>query len=83
MTESPSPECSEIATFSGPLPNLAVRVADSYFVKHSINVVAEFFEESRKPNRKILVELDLHRIGGLPSTGKSSSAEAAANAMAA
>jgi hypothetical protein len=33
--------------------------------------------------RKILVQLDVHRMYGTAGTGKSSSAEAAANAMAA
>jgi hypothetical protein len=46
-------------------------------------VVSKVFEEGCKPLGKILVQLDLHRMCGPAGTGKSSSAEAAAKAMAA
>jgi len=65
------------------LPNLAIRMTSSLLVMNCMNVMCEFFKEARKPKRKILVKLDLHRMFGLSKTGKSSSAEAAANAMAA
>jgi hypothetical protein len=45
--------------------------------------VSGAFQTSRKTKRKILVQLDLHRMCGTAGTGKSSSAEAAANAMTA
>jgi hypothetical protein len=41
------------------------------------------FQKGCKTKRKILVQLDVHRMCGTAGTGKSSSAEAAANAMAA
>jgi hypothetical protein len=47
------------------------------------NVVSGAFQTSRKTKRKILVQLDLYRMCGTAGTGKSSSAEAAANAMTA
>jgi len=50
---------------------------------HGMRVVTEVFQQSYKPEGKILVQLDLHRMCGTSGTGKSSSAEAAAKAMAA
>src|SRR5215469_1930828 len=48
-----------------------------------MNFVPEIFQQGCKLMGKILIELDLHRMCGTSGTGKSSSAEAAANAMAA
>ncbi len=48
-----------------------------------MNFVSEAIEKGCKPIRKILVQLDLHRMRSTAGTGESSSAEAAANAMAA
>jgi hypothetical protein len=45
--------------------------------------MTEVFQEVCQPEGKVLVQLDLHRMCGTSGTGKSSSAEAAANAMAA
>ena len=57
--------------------------ADEPLIVQRMNVVTEIFQQGCKPERKILVQLDLHRMCGTAETGKSSSAEAAANAMAA
>jgi len=46
-----------------------------------LNIMAEFSEQSCKPEGEILVQLYFHRMCGTSGTGKSSSAEAAANAM--
>jgi len=54
----------------------------SFFVQR-MSFVPEILQQGRKPMGKILIELDLHRMCGTSVTGKSSSAEAAANAMAA
>lgn len=64
-------------------PNLPVRMADEPFIMQGMNVVAEILQQGCKPERKILVQLDIDRMCGTAGTGKSSSAEAAANAMAA
>jgi hypothetical protein len=48
-----------------------------------MNIMAESVETGCDQQREILVELDFHRIGGTAGTGRSSSAEAAANAIAA
>jgi len=63
-------------------PNLAVRMSHELLLMHGMNVVTELLQHSRKPERKVLVQLNLHRMCGTSGTGKSSSAEAAANAMA-
>jgi hypothetical protein len=48
-----------------------------------MSVVTEVFQQDCQTKREILVQFDPHRICGTAGTGKSSSAEAAANAMAA
>jgi hypothetical protein len=58
-------------------------VTKKQLVMQRMNVVTEVFQQDCKAKRKILVQLDFHRICGNAETGKSSSAEAAANAMAA
>jgi integrase len=47
-------------------------------VLQRMNVVVEAFQKRCKTKRKILVQLDVHRMCGTAGTGKSSSAEAAA-----
>ena len=64
-------------------PNLRVSMAQKEFTMKRMNVVSKVLEEGCQPIRKILVQLDLHRMCGTAGTGKSSSAEAAANEMAA
>ena len=64
-------------------PNLAVSMADQPLIAKRMNVVTVAFQHGSKLERKILVQLNLHRMRGTAGTGKSSSAEAAANAMAA
>src|SRR5208282_5608716 len=61
----------------------AIRMAHEQLILHRMNIAAEFFQRICKPEGKILVQLDLHRMCGTSGTGKSSAAEAAANAMAA
>src|SRR5215468_7968992 len=64
-------------------PNLSVLMADEPLFMYGMNVVTEAFQLGCKPEGEILVQLDFHRMCGTSGTGKSSSAEAAANAMAA
>src|ERR1700733_7040787 len=49
----------------------------------SVHIVTDVIQQDCKPNGEILVQLDLHRISGTAGKGKSSSADAAANAIAA
>ena len=62
---------------------LRVGTTKKHFVMQGVNVMTEFVQQSCKREWKVLIQLDLHRICGTAGTGKSSSAEAAANAMAA
>jgi hypothetical protein len=48
-----------------------------------MNVVTKIVEEGCDSQREILVQLNPHRTCGIAETGKSSSAEAAAKAIAA
>jgi hypothetical protein len=48
-----------------------------------VHVVTNAFQKCRNLEGQIFIQLDLHRMGGTTGTGKSSSAEDAANAMAA
>ena len=52
-------------------------------VDNSSNVVAKAEQEIAQSPRDVLVELDSHVRPGIPGTGMSSSADAAANAIAA
>jgi hypothetical protein len=65
------------------VPNHYIRAARKALLMHGIYVVAERHHSGCEPKRKIFVQLDFHRMCGTSGTGRSSSAEAAANAMAA
>src|SRR5580704_6754151 len=58
-------------------------MANELFFMSGMHVVTDVFQQDCKLNGKILVQLDIHRIIGTAGKGKSSSADAAANAMAA
>src|SRR5439155_10044912 len=47
------------------------------------DLVTQLGEDRGKPGGQVLVELDVHGLLGIPGTGMSSCADAAANAMAA
>jgi hypothetical protein len=64
-------------------PNLAVTLATQVFLGDGVNVVAEIGQDCGQMHRKVFVEFDPHRICGVAETGRSSSAEAAAKAIAA
>jgi hypothetical protein len=53
------------------------------FILRGVDVMAKAFEGSASLKRYVLVELEFHRVCGRFGTGKSSSAEAAAKAIAA
>ena len=42
------------------MTDFSVRVADEPFATNGMNIVTEVVHESCKPERKILVQLDLH-----------------------
>ena len=58
-------------------------MADETLYVCRMNIVPQVLQQFCQLKRKILVQLDLHRTCGTSGTGKSSSAEEAANAMAA
>ena len=64
-------------------PDRAVRAPRQSFLPDSLNVVPQRCQHGRSLQREVFVELDFHRICGAGGTGKSSSADAAANAIAA
>jgi hypothetical protein len=63
-------------------PHGAVVLTPNAFAWYGIDIVPEVGEEWHQPGRQVLVELDPHRTWAAP-TGRSSCAEAAANAIAA
>jgi hypothetical protein len=64
-------------------PNIHVRTANELLIVHGMNVMTDISQHGCEPDREVLAQLDLHRMCGIAGTGKSSSAEAAANAIAA
>src|SRR5258708_1919150 len=65
------------------LPNFAITFPTQVLFGNSVNIVAEIRQDCGEMHRKVFVELDSHRMCGVAGTGKSSSAEAAAKAIAA
>lgn len=63
-------------------PHDIVILSGDVLVRNRIDVVAEVGQELDKLMGQVLVQLDVHRPSA-PATGRSSCAEAAANAMAA
>src|SRR5215469_14690021 len=64
-------------------PNLRILPTKERFRVQCVDVVAQGFQNAREAQREVFVELDLHRMRGTAGAGRSSSAEGAANAMAA
>jgi hypothetical protein len=64
-------------------PYLSIATTCETFAGGCVYAVSEVFERGRRVQRKILVQFDLHRKSGTVGVGKSSSAEAAAKAIAA
>jgi hypothetical protein len=65
------------------IPYLLVGAAEKVFVTYGMNVTPKFSEHGGQASGKIFVELGFHRKRGVAATGRSSSAEAAAKAIAA
>jgi len=65
------------------IPDFAVALATQVLFGNGVNIVAEIRQDRGEMRRKIFVELDPHRMCGVAGTGRSSSAEAAAKAIAA
>ena len=64
-------------------PNLLIGTPGEPFLRCRMNIMPECFQLERDLQREVFVELDSHRIWGTGGTGRSSSADAAANAIAA
>src|SRR5450755_2625067 len=64
-------------------PDFAVAAAAQIFFGNRMDIVGETREGCNQTYGKILVEFDLHQKCGIDGTGRSSSAEAAAKAIAA
>jgi len=65
------------------LPYFSIAVTRETLVVGGVHIMAEVLQRGCKVQRQILVQLDLHRKSGMAGVGKSSSAEAAAKAIAA
>src|SRR2546428_4054315 len=64
-------------------PQMRVDATGQMFRANCIDVVTKGREDWDETVRQIFVEFDLHRLIGVSTSGRSSWAEAAANAMAA
>lgn len=64
-------------------PDVRVRTSNQFFVKDGMDVMTQVIQRDAENTRKILIQLEVHRMRGVSGVGKSSSAEAAANAIAA
>ena len=65
----------------GRAPDLLIVASSEAFIEHGVRVMPQAPEVGGKGERKVFVELDLQRTAGTPRVGRSSKAEAAANAM--
>src|ERR1700678_917286 len=80
---------TEILRYHKPLfrlrrnPDNLIRSARQALAEHRVDIVTGVAAFARHSRRDVLVQLDFHLKRGTSSAGKSSSAEAAANAMAA
>lgn len=64
-------------------PDLSIVPPRQAFLRDGIGLVSQLNEDSSQPGRQVLVQFDLHEMLGMLGTGRSSSAEAAANAITA
>jgi len=53
------------------------------FLRDGIGFMSQLSEDVRQPRGEVLVEFDLHEMFGMLGTGRSSSADVAANAITA
>src|SRR5208282_963590 len=65
------------------VPNLAVAPTSQVLFANCVDIVLETRQDYGQTRGKVLVEFDFHQKWGVAGTGRSSSAEAAANAIAA
>ena len=64
-------------------PNFSIGPTVQSFLKRGVNIAAKVFQERYESGREVLIQLNFHRTRGTSGTGRSSSADVAANAMAA
>lgn len=64
-------------------PYFGVAAPDKAFLVHRLDIMSKRLQLGRNFDGQVFVKLDVHRICGSVGEGKSSSADAAANAMAA
>jgi len=67
----------------GGFPDLSIVPPRQAFLRDGIGFVFQLSEGSSQPCRQVLVQFDLHEMFGMLGTGRSSSADAAANAITA
>src|ERR1039457_977564 len=76
--------CDESAAFSlGLCPKLGIIATRQIFLLDGVNIVSQFLQTSCDAQREVLIELGFHWTLGTAGVGRSSSAVAAANAIAA
>jgi len=73
----------EAPFFLSELPYLMIGFTCKPLLLGSMNIMPKRFQTDGQGKWKVFIELDFHRICGTAGTGRSSSAEAAAKAMAA
>lgn len=64
-------------------PYLSIGLARESLVARRLDIVTELLQNRNDAGRHILVQLNFHRTCGVAGTGRSSSADAAAKAIAA
>src|SRR5579863_2237292 len=64
-------------------PKIRIGAAQELLSLHGVNVVPDVIQTGCNLQRQVLVQLCFHRMSGAAGTGRSSSADAAANAIAA
>jgi len=64
-------------------PDACVILSAQSFLGNRVHLVPQLRQNLNQPDRKMFIQFDLHGIFGMLGTGRSSSAEAAAKAIAA
>src|SRR5260370_10888522 len=65
------------------MPDVTVKFAGKPFFDRRLNVVADLIQNRNEAGCQVFVPLNFHRTCGVAGTGRSSSADAAAKAIAA
>jgi hypothetical protein len=65
------------------VPDVRIWMSCWLFFENGMDVMTQISEDGTKNTRNILIQFEIHRMRGVSGVGKSSSAEAAAKAIAA